>query len=248
MFGYYHNIDSAFIHLDDEITFNHHCKTIPNWEYKHINVRYKFNEFGHRSISPTLLDNDYILFLGCSHTLGIGMASEHLYVDIVSKQLGLPYYNLAAGGCGPDIVVNNTLAFLSFVKKKPIAIVIQWPNFHRFFHINEEHLNVELLNPSSVDSRIWKELSKDNMPELKNWYLRLFLLDVLANMNVTKIHEIFYDDEIPPELDATESSMSTSKSYLPISRPIDLARDRKHPGRLSHENYAQILLSDIRID
>lgn len=239
IYGSFHNLNSEFMPQDRQETYELNCKKHLDWEYKSIKVQYQFNELGHRSVSPNDLGDDYILYLGCSHTVGIGLAKEHTYTDIVATTLGKPYYNLSVSGAGPDMIVNNTLAFLSFIKKKPQAIVIQWPAFHRFFYINEDR-QLEFLNASST-KEVWNYMAGNDLANQKNYYNRLFLLDVLNNLGNTNIYEVFDSTDVPPNF--TKTSEATKKLCFWYNDPLDFARDVCHPGRLSNIDHANRLLA-----
>jgi DNA polymerase III alpha subunit len=47
--------------------------------------------------------NNYILFIGCSHTEGIGLELQTTYPYLVSEELKCDYYNLGLGGTGIDV-------------------------------------------------------------------------------------------------------------------------------------------------
>ena len=48
--------------------------------------------------------NNYILFTGCSHTKGVGLALEDTYPYLLAQKLNCDYYNLALGGTGQDVM------------------------------------------------------------------------------------------------------------------------------------------------
>ena len=242
IYGSCHTLDSEFMPQDRQESYEANCMKYPDWEYKSIKVHYRFNEFGHRCVSPNDLEDDYILYLGCSHTVGIGLATEHTYTDIVARSLGRSYYNLSVSGSGPDMIVNNTIAFLTYIKKKPHSVVIQWPAFHRFFYIDETH-RLEFLNASST-THIWELMAGSDLSNYKNFYNRLFILDVLNNMGITNIYEIFDETDMP--LGNTSNSDATKKVFFWYNDPLDFARDLCHPGRLSNINHAERLLAVMK--
>jgi hypothetical protein len=238
IYGSFHDLDSEFMPQDRQETYELNCKRNINWEYKSIKVHYKFNELGHRCVSPSELGDDYILYTGCSHTLGIGLAKEHTYTDIVATILGKSYYNLSISGSGPDMIFQNVLSFLSYVKKKPSSIVIQWPAFHRFFYINNDR--IEFQNASSTEE-IWNFMAGNDFANRKNYHCRLILLDILNNMGITNIYEIFDETDLPPSI--TPASVATKKLFFWYNNPLDFARDVCHPGRLSNIDHANRLLA-----
>jgi hypothetical protein len=61
---------------------------------------YKFNSHGFRS--DEFSDDPSVMFLGCSHTTGIGMPVEDTWARIVAKQLNLKCFNLGIGASSND--------------------------------------------------------------------------------------------------------------------------------------------------
>ena len=63
----------------------------------------EYNSFGHRCKEIADLDFDnYVLFAGCSHTVGVGVTVKQSYPYRVAKKLKCDYYNLGLGDCVVD--------------------------------------------------------------------------------------------------------------------------------------------------
>jgi len=102
-----------------------------DWYYRHNPVTYCRNTTGHRSVELSELDSDFILFTGCSITVGSSVELEKTYPYLVSKELNMPYYNLAVEGSGADLLAYNLTTFLKH--KTPKYIVVQWPELCRTY-------------------------------------------------------------------------------------------------------------------
>ena len=72
-------------------TFDH---VKPNQVIQDIHVRYDDDQ------------DNYILFIGCSHTMGVGLELEKTYPHILSEKLKMDYYNLAVPA---TLVTSSTL-------------------------------------------------------------------------------------------------------------------------------------------
>jgi hypothetical protein len=61
------NFESNFLeNTDDEKRFLKNCETQPSdWIYRNKKITYKYNEYGHRCVSPNQLKPGYILYMGC---------------------------------------------------------------------------------------------------------------------------------------------------------------------------------------
>lgn len=247
LYGALHNLDAEFQLLDSEENFQNNLKTQPdNWEYRNIKINYKFNQYGHRCVEPTELQDDYLLFTGCSHTEGAGLALEHRYTDIISKTLNKTYYNLAASGTGVDILVRNILAFLSF-NKIPSKVFIQWPDLHRF-STADKNRDYTLYNPSLSGEKlkIWEYFVKHELAFYTNLELRFYILNVLHNFQVPEIYEIFFEHE-SEDINRYVLNFETTKIYIPFDQYyLDAARDLAHPGIKSHRAFANKILEHIQ--
>jgi len=75
------NITLDFVGGDSKQQFNKNVLTQPiDWYYHDKKLTYSFNNQGHRSKNFKDIDQDnYILFTGCSHTMGIGLELEKTY-------------------------------------------------------------------------------------------------------------------------------------------------------------------------
>ena len=123
-----------------------------DWRYKDVKIAYHRNDFGHRSVEVDELDNDFILFTGCSHTEGIGLPVEDSYPSIVAKLLKTNYYNLALGGSGGDIVYHNLVTWFKNKLPMPKFVCIQWPEAFRYAAIvTEDKFKNGMVGPA--DSR-----------------------------------------------------------------------------------------------
>ena len=105
---------------DTEELFNENLRTKPvDWIYRTKQISYVRNKNGHRCNELEILKNEYILYTGCSHTEGIGIALEDSYAYISSKNLGTDYYNLGLGGSGIDAMIYNLSVWFAITPKKP---------------------------------------------------------------------------------------------------------------------------------
>jgi hypothetical protein len=104
----------------------------PNDSLLQQNVLYKYNDLGHRCKNVEDIDMDnYILFAGCSHTLGEGLNLEQTYPYLTAKNLNCDYYNLGMSASGLDVMFYNVMMWLA-TYKKPKLLVLQYPDHTRF--------------------------------------------------------------------------------------------------------------------
>jgi hypothetical protein len=173
---------------ETEESFNNNLVKMPNdWVYRTKKVTYQSNRLGHRSCDPDLLTDDYLLFGGCSHSEGVGLAIEDTYPSVVSKKLDRDYYNISIGGTGPDLLCHNIIMFITMLKVKPSCVIIQWPEIERF--ITAEIVNHELRgilhNTTMVDRDPILNFSLEHrIFSNLNLYYKAFLKEFLRNQNI----------------------------------------------------------------
>lgn len=229
-------------------------KILPDdWYYRHNKILYKYNSLGHRSIELSELPVDYLLFIGCSFTEGIGLSIENTFADIVSKTLNIGYYNAGKGGSGPDFLALTLMALLTKLKnKKPKTIVIQWPSFNRFFKYEHTNFNSPFLYYPSMtcanknQEQLLEAMIKTNSTINTNLFYRYWLLECLKNTEIEKVFEICIDP-----LDPISSTENTTIKQINYKMTFDsknykeLARDLSHPGNIAHHQQAIEILSHL---
>ena len=233
--GYVTNTSLKFSGSDHEDRFNKHLKTQPkDWYYRNVDITYDYNEYGHRckNVSEIDLDN-YILFCGCSHTEGTGLELEKTFPYLVSKTLGMDYYNLSLGGSGIDVMTYNSVAWSNIVKKPPKAVVIVWTYETIFLSIHDDD-NLTLNLPTVGGGGVARRISPvDNTS-------RFMMLgeDIGYFVSKKKLFQrmvnLSYSDSNIIDMDITSYSS------------FDSARDLMHSGIMSHQVIAKKILDKLK--
>lgn len=232
------NATLSFLPGDTQELFNKNCaKKDDSWYYKKIDITYILNENGHRCKSIKNIDlSNYILFTGCSHTMGIGSELEKTYPYIVAQKLGVDYYNLAMPGSGIDVLEYNLITWLSKIHTKPKAVFVQMPDHTRFASFNP-FIATDVL----VESGTWSE-EKSTLEMIIN-------SEDIGFFNARK-HFIYQNVnnilQGVPLLKYNVSGQSNSELGIKM-RKYDLARDLSHFGIKSHQLFAEDL-SKLIID
>lgn len=199
-----------------------------DWLYRNKDVSYSYNNLGHRSINITDVNLDnYILFVGCSHTEGVGLSVHDRYSAIVSKQLNCSYYNLSVGGTGIDTMMHNLNIWLATVRQKPKHIIWQWPEPSRYLSYHNNMVGAHGM--WQKDPNVMNFILAGDMSNYFNARLKLaeIFLEKLDNVITIDIFE-FVD----------------RRSNIFFER-IDLARDDMHYGILSNTKLANLLINRI---
>lgn len=104
----------------------------PKPGYTETSITYSYNGHGFRTKEFDLSNGKRnILFLGCSHTEGIGLREEDTWVHKVSQHFpDHNCYNLGIGGGSTDMVTRFLYNFSEVLR--PEVVFILWPSLTRF--------------------------------------------------------------------------------------------------------------------
>lgn len=232
------NTTTHFFGNDSNERFIENSKKMPeDWYYHNVPITYEYNNYGHRCKNFDKIDQDnYILFTGCSHTMGVGLELEKTYPYQLSKKLGMDYYNLAMPGSGIDALEYNLFTWYFKIVKKPKLLIIQYPDHSRFMEYNPLH---ERVMPKGSWSREPKCVSFIvNAEESGMFYARKELTVALIK-NVTKNSTVITCNI------QSQQQYGYDNLYFPI---LDRARDLSHAGILSHNKYSELLLNQIEVN
>ena len=190
----------------------------------------EYNSFGHRCKEIADLDFDnYVLFAGCSHTVGVGVTVKQSYPYRVAKKLKCDYYNLGLGGGGIDAVEHNLLAWFTLYDKPPKYIFCEWPDYARYM----------------------KQLpGYANMTPAGNWTDPEFLVEADYPLQVKE--ELVYKllNEISPcpiiDIRFTGLGIIANNSYTIWHCKDDIGTDGLHPGPKSHKATAEKIIELLK--
>jgi len=94
------------------------------------NITYSLNSLGYREKEFDQIKwNDSYIFLGCSHTFGVGVKEEETIPALMQKHTGVPCINLGIpGGCNMFSLFNSTRLKNAGVNPKKIFYQRTYPN------------------------------------------------------------------------------------------------------------------------
>ena len=216
---------------DTEVVYKQNLQTQPiTWLYRDKSVIYNRNSYGHRSKEINQLNENFILFIGCSITVGSAVSLEDTFPHIVSKQLDIDYYNLAVEGAGPDLITYNIANWLNQIKKIPAAVVIQWPEIYRTFRQNGNAIIP--IGPWSCKNDIGVHITKQQWADYEKQILTDYFDHCFFIYKMTVL--------------AVLKSYSVSVVEIENFPVIDVGRDLKHPGINSHQQIANQVLLELK--
>ncbi len=196
----------------------------PLHNYTETSITYTYNSHGFRTKEFEPASNrDNVLFLGCSHTEGIGLKEEDTWVNHITTKIeklqdwkvlqgevplapnGFNYYNLGIGGGSGDTVVRNLVNCTNHLI--PSVVFILWPPSGRFDYYQQDG------DYSFWDTKSVHNLSTENLflyeeAHIYNNHMRnTLIVDLLKKMHGFTLVELSADDlhteftELPKSLD-----------------------------------------------
>lgn len=224
-------------------------------------VDYYFNNLGFRCDNFEANSTENIVFLGCSHTMGLGIPYQDTWAyklhNRISKES--PYWNLGFEKSSIDaqVLLLKELA----PKLNPSKIFFLMPNLYRrliynskgllhyspmigqdrkFFDPNNEYA---LFNIDKLES-----LLLDQTYALFQLKIYLSLLDLLAKQYCSKVYLLHWymttdlEKQLINNVVAGFSNIKELKTEWKIQ---DWARDKMHFGPISHGLFAEDILEEI---
>jgi hypothetical protein len=193
-------------------------------------ITYKINSHGFRC--DEFDDQDCIVALGCSFTIGIGLPVESTWPQLVSKSLGLATRTLAWGGTSADTCFR--LAEYWIPQLKPKAVFMLTPPPARFEVIRAlDSPPIEVYLPQS---------ESNSASEIDSFLRHWFTMDENSRLNHKKnklaIQAMCAQAGIP-------CLIYDAFDYMAKSREdVGYARDKMHAGPDGHAFLAERMLND----
>jgi hypothetical protein len=224
---------------DIEERFNHNMadpkqrKLMEEYGWTKDNVSYTFNKDGFRSEEFTYEPNDSVLFLGCSHTVGIGVDLESSWAYRVASSLGLRRYNLAVGASSSDTCFRLAHHWIPLLRPKYVMMFT--PVDVRMEMVLENHL----INFTPTMSSY---MEKQYMEMLGGFYNGW--LSHSANAELNRLKNVMGIQTICNSIGVPLVEIPSDGMLYGIE---PLGRDLMHPGREWHKAVADKFLDKLSI-
>ena len=234
LLGFKRNTVLDFTGSDHSGLFAQNLLTKPDdWYYRHNEITYSYNDHGHRCKNVKDLNfNNYILFVGCSHSEGVGNKLEDTHPYLVSKELGMDYYNLSLGGSSGETMRHNLTVWLTKFPA-PKYIVWQWSFANRFLvQAGNVYVTVGSWNQDKELTKLLVQNAYSKIYSTRDSLIAEYLNQL---QNSIPIIQFAYP----------QYSVPKNSSAIIMEEYIDFARDDMHNGRLTHQKAAQVLVEKI---
>ena len=172
------------------------------------------------------------MFIGCSHTEGIGLKLEDTYPYLLSNKLDCDYYNLGIAATGIDVLKYNLIIWFTKVKKPPKLLILQWPNSARFTLQNFSE-SPNIASESFCQRGTWSATTYKEIGEFLLLAEQLNFFKTSYTLAKKLIHNISTCPII--EVNTTEDEDTKNDVGLTLTR-IDYARDVQKYNSSIHEH------------
>jgi hypothetical protein len=224
----YSNQELEWIAADSLTNYQTNLKSrygeLEQYQWIDSNITYKLNNHGFRC--ENFNHSNSVVFLGCSHTFGVGLPIASTWAQIVADSLKLTCYNLALPGTSNDTAFR--LAYHWIEKIKPKCVIHCQIDSSRFELINGE--DIVRFNSSLADKNI---LSVHDKIFYKKWVATDVNSELNKQKNILAIKKICNDLNIRIEI---------VDSHFFIKSRVDLARDLSHSGVATNKNFSDLVL------
>lgn len=236
--------------MDTKELFEHNLKhyrsILEKYNWIDRDITYNFNAHGFRCEEFT--DNPSIMFLGCSHTVGIGLPLESTWAHIVSENLNLQNVNLGLGGGSADSSFRMCLSYIDKIKPKVICYL--QPPEDRYELLRTHNSNFNTIGGWACGT--WDLDGGDRFQKklFKYWSLSESNSIINAEKNNLAIKQLCYERKIKlcsfTSNDFSEISLVT-KDEERINEKLILftARDLSHLGEKTNRVFADIVIKTI---
>ena len=165
-----------------------------------------------------------VVFIGCSHTLGVGLPVELTWAHIVSTKLKLKNYNLGVGGSSNDTAFR--LLYRWIEQLKPSLVIFLSPDSSR--------LELHMDNDQLYDLSVWPI----GFPMIDNFTKSWLVNDTNSNMNYLK-------NTLAIKQLCNEHGIKYLQENVSAICVVDKARDLQHYGEKTNRSIANMFLAKL---
>ena len=133
--------------------------------YEQNPITYKYNNYGFRTPDDFTLDGEGNVFLGCSHTFGIGHYLKDVWAYKLSEMIGGKFYNISEPGSGLMTQYRYLNYFKDKIKFKNLFHFLPNECWGRYEFIGQKNI-FEISNPHGKSSDFVDFLYSDKQMQM----------------------------------------------------------------------------------
>jgi len=174
---------------DKEKEFEELLRNNPNDEsylhYKDNPITYKFNNFGFRTPTDFNKDIEGNVYLGCSHTCGIGHYLENTWSWRFNQKIGGGYFNLALGGTGIGTSARLLEGYKDMFKIKNVFLFHPHAYRYEYYDSYQRKWIVASINSWDADKPYSTRVISETENMKKYWFLNyMYIEKICRELNV----------------------------------------------------------------
>ena len=241
-YGYpqYRNCTINWLSMDNKTLYDKNYKDkktrllLEKYNWDKIHIEYQFNNYGFRCKNSQDIDN--IVFLGCSHTVGLGIPISYSWTTLVSQELNLANYNLGISGGSLDTCFR--LAYYWLEKLNPKIVILLETDIDRIEYKAKN-------NWTDLHDYNWNRYGPWSMEkkDITSKHYKILLRNV-ENFEIQREKNILGIQELSKKINS-KLVILKNKFWNDLDVPQDLARDLAHPGILLNSAKAKEILKLI---
>lgn len=151
--------NTPWLDSDSLELFQQNIARLPQtWAHRASIINYEINSTGHRSPEWTAVDwTRYMLAIGDSETMGIGLGHDQLWSTQLALSLSLDSVNCSEPNITHRDIVNRVTELMLGAPSLPRLIVVQWPSLQRESYTYQgQHLVIDQgQDPQTDAERYW---------------------------------------------------------------------------------------------
>jgi hypothetical protein len=216
-------------------------------EYGPTDIVYRFNSRGFRCNEFDSPGDVRLLAVGCSCTLGVGLAAEHVYVDIfarrIESELGLSVVvaNISRGGASADYVCRNVA--LVVPRLRPDITLVLFPAASRREYVGADmtrwdYFPGRIAGPKPPPEILAMDALSNEWDDTLNMFRNYKAVEAALRGQIWLFSFTNPDYVVRPFL----APLLNDRHWVSAHRGerIDFARDGIHPGRRTNERIADL--------
>ena len=199
-------------------------------------IKYRLNNNGFRSNDEFETKEAGNVFLGCSHTFGIGHSLENTWSYIVNKEVGGKFFNLGIPGTGSGTALRTLLAWYTKLNIKNIFHFA--PLYPRYeYLIKDRYITINCTYSNFNTGKLKHTLAHES--SIRNYTLT----------NILAIQAIATKLEIPYYILTDEEVFKSYQPYhLDDYKDAILARDLIHFNVPKQKLFSELFLEKVNIN
>lgn len=231
----YFNYTGYWAGNDSEERYRRNLKTrydemkTHGWLDSETAVTYSFNQWGFRS--KEFDSTGGIMFLGCSHVVGVGLAETDTFSHIVSERLGLELYRMGIGAGSNDS--SFRVADYWIPKLKPKCVVM----------IQTYSTRVEML----TDTRTQNITANDSDQYSNSVYYKKFIYSAY-NTDLLKKKNRYGIEHLCNIHNSKFVWLDAEQEPFKLAEQCDFARDLAHIGKKGNQYLANVITDMVELN